>query len=195
MESQRWWRRRWRWSLSGRERGVRLQTCSSWGSFEPATPARAHSGFLFAELAQDCGAAGRKADHGRQSCNPHGCRAEAENIGDDGRHGEDEPDCVDPERGANLSSQVSAKTKLKQESSEPDGRHHHQGKWTGERATAGVDHDQSQCEKEQARGNDGPAARLRRGRRIGRGWQGSSQVIQGRNWPFQFQAFDLSDAV
>ena len=76
---------------------------------------------------------------------------------------------------------VLAKTKLQQQSGESDGRDDHQGERAEERGTAGVDHHQSEREQEQSGGNDGPAAWLGRGGRVGSGvGQGvPSQVIQG----------------
>ncbi len=140
---------------------------------------------------QDGDAADGEADHGSQRGDLHYGRAEVEDVGGDGGDREDESQHIEPERGADWSAQVFAKTQLQQQSGESDGRHDHQGDRAGESGTAGIDHHQSEREQEKSGGNNAPAAGLRlgleRGGRVGSdvGQGVPSQVIQGGERSFQ----------
>lgn len=143
---------------------------------------------FLAEGMQDGSSADREAADGSESGDHHQVGAGVEKVGEDGAEGEDESQHIEPERRADAGADVFAKTKFEQESGESDGRHHDQRQRAEERGPAGVDHDQSEREQQESRGDDAPAAGLGRqiwlglGRdRIGRGVrQGIPfQVIQG----------------
>ena len=105
-----------------------------------------------------------------------------ENVGENGADREDDSGNIKPQRGVDFSAPgVLAKPKLEQESGESNGGHNHESERAGKRRTAGVDHDQSEREQEQAGGDDAPPPRFRFWSRVGSGVrQGVPfQVIQG----------------
>ncbi len=144
------------------------------------------SGFL-TQGVQDGGAADGEADHGSQRGDEQEVGAEVEEVGEDGGDREDQSHYIEPERGADRRGQVFAETQLQEQSGESDGSDDDKGERAEERGAAGVDHHQSQCEKEQTGSHDAPAAGLGRGNRVGSGvGQGLPfQVIQGGSRVFK----------
>jgi hypothetical protein len=94
---------------------------------------------------------------------------EVKQVGGDGGDGEDDSQDIQPKRGANRIRQAFTQTQLQEQCGESDGGDYHQGERTEEGGTAGVDHHQGKRKQKQTCRNDTPAARLRRGARIGRG--------------------------
>ena len=136
---------------------------------------------IFAECAENGGAADGEAENGSQSGDEHEIGAEVHEVGDHGSEGEDESEHVEPERGANPAAALRAKTKLQEKSRESDGRDDNQGEWTVEGRAGGVDYHQSEGEEQQSGGNNAPAPGLERRDRVGSGVGHGvpSQVIQG----------------
>ena len=143
MESRPWWRRRWRWSSSGKgfpALGFRLSAfalryLSIWKPYdfdahltalrlrsewqqtllkERRGRRKPDSHLLLAKGVQDGDAADGEATHGSQRGDQQDGGAEVKDISEDSGDGEDEAEYVEPERGADRIALVLAETELQQ---------------------------------------------------------------------------------
>jgi len=73
-------------------------------------------------------------------------------------HGTENADDVKPERRMNI-REIPAKPNLEEQRRQPDRGHHYQSNGTDKSVRPGIDHDQRQRQKEQARSNHRPSAR------------------------------------
>lgn len=108
----------------------------------------------------DLDSADGEADDRAQGCNEHEARVHVQHIGEHGSNSKQQTEHIEPERRANLGREIFAQAELQQERGQTDSRHHYQRQGTEECRARGVDDDNCQGDEQQARGNDGPAARL-----------------------------------
>jgi len=114
--------------------------------------------FLPAQSVQHRCSADSKAEHCSQRRDQQQIGAEMQNVGEDGGDRKEKSKTLSQSERELVWANLCA-DELKQQSGQTDGCDHNQGKRAEERGAAGVNHHQSEREKQQTGGNDAPAAR------------------------------------
>ena len=134
---------------------------------------RRNSSSVLAEGTQDNGATDTEANYGSQRCDHQLARGQVKEVGENRGQREHQADRIEPEWGADSSAQIFAQAQLQEQGRQPNGGENDERQRARKRRVPGIDNHEHHSEKEQAGGNQSPAAsfvlRSRVGRRVGQG--------------------------
>jgi len=130
-------------------------------------------------------AADREAHHGSQGSDRQEGGTQAEYVGEDGRHGENQSQYIEPDWSLHPDAGVSAQAQLKQKRGESDRRHDDKRERAEKSVASGIKDYYREREQQESGGEYGPTRRLGSSGRIGSGvGQESVPKLYRGGWRF-----------